>query len=111
VLAGLPRAAAAADADLVVLAGLRGEPEADAARALAPLPIVAFDGIQGEAFPEQDVELALVYAPGPLGVDETRRAAELLTRTTDLDELRRLGRFDEHGDPLDAPVRFERYDG
>jgi hypothetical protein len=110
-LAGLSRAATAADADLVVLAGLVGEPEADEARALAPLPIVAFDGIQGEAFLGQQVELALVYAPGPLGVEETRRAAELVTRTTDLDELRRLGRFDEHGDPLDPLVRFERYEG
>ena len=43
----------------------------DAARALAPLPIVAFDGIQGESFPDQE---------------------------------------DEHGDPVDPLVRFERYD-
>ena len=42
-LAGLPRAVSAAEADLVVLAGLPGEPELDEARALAPLPIVAFD--------------------------------------------------------------------
>jgi hypothetical protein len=110
-LAGLPRAVSAADADLVVLAGLHGEPEADEARALAPLPIVAFDGIQGEAFPGQAVELVLVYAPGPLGVEETRRAARLVSRTTDLDELRRVGRFDEHGDPIDPLVRFERYEG
>jgi hypothetical protein len=47
--------------------------------------------------------------PGPLGVAEARRAAELVTKTTDLDELRRLG-FDEHGDPIDPPVFFERYD-
>jgi hypothetical protein len=109
--AGLPRAESADDADVVVLAGLRGKPEVDAARALAPLPIVAFDGIQGETFPVQDVELALAYAPGPVGADETRRAAELVTRTTDLLELRRLGGFDDHGDPLDPPVRFEPYDG
>jgi hypothetical protein len=38
---------------------------------LAPLPIVAFDGIQGESFPDQE---------------------------------------DEHGDPVDPLVRFERYD-
>jgi hypothetical protein len=31
--------------------------------------------------------------------------------TTDLDELRRLGPFDEHGDPIDPPVRFEPYRG
>lgn len=109
-LARLPRAASAADADVVVLAGLRGEPEADTARTLAPLPIVAFDGIQGESFPGQQVELALVYAPGPLGVAEVTRAAELVATTTDLDELRRLGPFDVHGDPIDPPVRFERYE-
>ena len=56
-------------------------------------------------------ELALAYAPGPVGADETRRAAELVTRTTDVLELRRLGGFDDHGDPLDPPVRFEPYDG
>jgi len=110
-LAGLPRAESGAEADVVVLAGLAGEPEADMARALAPIPIVAFDGIQGEPFPDQRVELALVYAPGPIGVDETRRAAELVSTTTDLDELRRLGAFDDHGDLIDPPVRFERYDG
>lgn len=110
-VARLPRAASAADADVVVLAGLRGEPEADAARALAPLPIVAFDGIQGEPFPGQQVELALVYAPGPFGVAEVTRAAELVATTTDLAELRRLGPFDAHGDPVDPAVRFEPYEG
>jgi len=110
-LAGLPRADSADDAALVVLAGLSGEPEAGRARALAPLPILGFDGIQGEAFPGQRVELALAYAPGPLGVEETSRAARLVVETTDLDELRRLGPFDEHGDPLDPPVRFVRYEG
>jgi hypothetical protein len=110
-LAGLPRAASADDGDLLVLAGLTGEPEAGQARALAPLPILAFDGTQGEVFPGQRVELALAYAPGPLGVEETSRAARLVVETTDLDELRRLGPFDEHGDPLDPPVRFERYEG
>ncbi|HEY7179380.1 MAG TPA: ABC transporter substrate-binding protein [Gaiella sp.] len=109
-VAGLPRASATGDADVVVLAGLVGKPELDAARALAPLPILAFDGIQGEAFPGQEVELVLVYAHGPVGVAEARRAAELVSATTDLAELRRLGRFDEHGDPLDPVVRFERYD-
>jgi hypothetical protein len=56
------------------------------------------------------VEIALVYAPGPLGVAESRRAAELVLASRDLEEMRRLGRFDEHGDPLDPLVRFERYD-
>jgi hypothetical protein len=79
---------------VIVLAGLVGEPEADAARVLAPLPIVAFDGIQGEAFQDQEVTLALVYAPGPVGVAEARRAAEIVVQ----------------GDPVDPLVRFERYD-
>jgi hypothetical protein len=109
-LARLPRAASGGEADVVVLAGLRGEAEADEARALAPLPIIAFDGIQGEAFPRQHVELALVYAPGPVGVAEAVRAAELVSATTDLAELRRLGPFDDHGDPIDPLVRFERYE-
>ena len=56
-------------------------------------------------------ELALVYAPGRIGVDETRRAAQLVVMTTDVDELRRLGPFDEHGDPIEPPVRFEPYVG
>lgn len=104
-LAGLRRSE---DADVIVLAGLVGEPEAQRARDLAPLPIIAFDGIQGEAFPGQDVELALVYAPGPTGVAEARRAAGMVVATTDLAELRRD--FDEFGDPLDPPVYFERYE-
>jgi hypothetical protein len=109
-LAGLERATTAADADMIVLAGLVGEPEIAAARALAPLPIVAFDGIQGEAFPGQEVEIALVYAPGPLGIAESRRAAEIVVEARDLAHMRELGPFDEHGDPVDPLVRFERYD-
>jgi hypothetical protein len=107
-LAGLERVTD--DPDVIVLAGLAGEPEAEAARALAPLPVIAFDGIQGESFPDQQVTIALVYAPGPLGVAESRRAAELVVAASDLEDMRRLGGFDEHGDPLDPLVRFERYD-
>jgi hypothetical protein len=109
-MAGLRRASGSGDADVIVLAGLVGEPEADAARALAPLPIVAFDGIQGEVFPGQEVTLALAYAPGPAGVAEARRAAEIAVEAWDLDHMRALGPFDEHGDPVDPLVRFERYD-
>ena len=94
--------------DVIVLVGLPGEPEIERARRLAPKPIVAFDGIQGEAFPGQDVTIALEYAPGPTGVAEARRAAEMVAQTTDLDALRAMG-FDEHGDPLDPLVRFEAY--
>src|SRR3712207_3325913 len=46
-LAELPRTADAAAADLVVLAGLEGEEEIERARELAPLPVVAFDAVQG----------------------------------------------------------------
>ena len=109
-MAGLRRASGPNDADVIVLAGLAGEPEIDAARALAPLPIVAFDGIQGEAFGGQEVTLALAYAPGPTGVAEARRAAEIAVQARDLEEMRALGPFDEHGDPVDPVVRFERYD-
>jgi len=102
-MAGLPEGD-----DVIVLVGLPGEPENDAARALAPMPILAFDGIQGERFPDQEVTIALVYAPGPTGVAEARRAAAMVAETTDLEALRAMG-FDEHGDPLDPPVYFNRY--
>jgi hypothetical protein len=107
-LAGLERVTD--DPEVIVLAGLVGEPEADVARALAPVPIVAFDGIQGETFPGQEVTLALVYAPGPVGAAESRRAAEIAVAARDLAHIRELGPFDEHGDPVDPVVRFERYD-
>ncbi len=102
-LAGVPQGD-----DVIVLVGLPGEPENDRARELAPTPIIAFDGIQGEAFPDQEVTIALVYAPGPTGVAEVRRAAEIAAETADLEEIRSKG-FDEHGDPLDPLVRFETY--
>jgi hypothetical protein len=105
-MAGLRRSE---DADVIVLAGLIGEPEVDRVRELAPLPVIAFDGIQGEAFPAQEVELALVYAPGPTGVAEARRAAEIVLEGETLEGMRALG-FDEHGDPLDPLVSFERYE-
>lgn len=84
------------------------------ARSLAPLPIIAFDGIQSERFPGQEVVLALAYAPteGMLGVTEVRRAAELVVEAVShagdtLRWLRQLGSFDDHGDLLDPTVRFE----
>jgi hypothetical protein len=75
---------------------------------LPPLLTGAVDGIQGESFPDQEVELAAIYAPGPIGVAEARRAAEMVVATTDLAELKQG--FDEFGDPLDPEVRFERYE-
>jgi hypothetical protein len=104
-MAGLPEGE-----DVIVLAGLPGEPENDAVRALAPVPVIAFDGIQGEAFPDQEVTLALVYAPGPLGVAEARRAAEIVVAGETLPGMRALGPFDEHGDPVDPAVYFTPYD-
>jgi hypothetical protein len=99
---------------VIVLCGLAGEPEIEQARALAPLPIIAFDGIQGaDLGPNRAVEIALPYTPtdGPLGAPEAQRAAELVVEATRanadlLTTLRALGPFDEHGDPIDPPVQF-----
>ena len=124
-LMGLPRAESAEDADLVVLCGLAGEPEIDGAAALAPVPVVGFDGVQGaELGAGREVRVAFPFgpsrkgdanAPGGVwrGTDEARRAAELVVaalrggasdRAAVLNALRALGPFDEHGDPLDPPV-------
>jgi hypothetical protein len=112
----LPRATSASDADVIVLAGLAGQPEIHAARSLAPLAIVAFDGVQPERFPDQEVLLALAYvaAPEMMGVDEARRAAELTVAAIAhggdvLDHLRELGPFDANGDLIEPVVRFEPY--
>ncbi|HEX4691193.1 MAG TPA: hypothetical protein VH276_10915 [Solirubrobacteraceae bacterium] len=119
-LAGLPRSADPADADVVVLAGLAGEPEVERAAALAPLPIVAFDGIQGAAL-EGDVSVALPFAPDGGELEgAARRAAELVVaavrtgaadRGALLEAVRTLGPFDEHGDPVDPPVWLWRAGG
>jgi hypothetical protein len=127
-LAGLPRAGDPADADLLVLCGLAGAPEIDAARALAPLPIVAFDGVQGADLGERpDVGVALPFAPVEgvahhdqfRGAHHTRVAADLVVaavrggatgRAAVLAALRDLGPFDAHGDPVDPPVWLWRAD-
>jgi hypothetical protein len=121
-LAGLPRAEDPGAADLVVLCGLAGAPEIERAAALAPVPVVAFDGVQGaDLGAGRDVRLALPFAPAEgvatgddlFVVDPVRRAARLVVaglrdgagdRSTLLAAMRALGPFDEHGDPLDAPV-------
>src|SRR4051794_20271685 len=121
-MAGLPRADWSSEADLVVLCGLAGSPEIDHAAELAPLPVVAFDGVQGAGLGAgRDVRLALPAAPAPgvvagdvlFFVGPTRRAAELVVlalasggadRSSVLAEMRRLGPFDDHGDPVDPPV-------
>jgi hypothetical protein len=120
-LARLPRADRE-DADLVVLCGLTGEPEIERARTLAPLPVVAFDGVQGaDLGSDRDVLLALPHAPRDdlttadllAGVGQARQAAELAVsvvlagggdRGSFLSRLRELGQFDEHGDLRAPPV-------
>jgi hypothetical protein len=62
-LAGLPRAERVGDADLVVLAGLAGEPEIERAAETAPLPRIAFDGAQGAPLADREVCVAMPYAP------------------------------------------------
>ncbi|HEX2103073.1 MAG TPA: hypothetical protein VHF51_05440 [Solirubrobacteraceae bacterium] len=63
-VASLPPAATAEEADLVVLCGLAGQLEIRRAAALAPLPVVAFDGIQGtDLGAGREVLLALPYGP------------------------------------------------
>lgn len=121
-LAGLPRAADASDAQLLVLCGLRGEPEIDEARAAASLPVVAFDGVQGaDLGADRELRLALPFAPldgAPfdhlvLGAEQARRGARLVAgalrsgardRAEVLAAMRDAGGFDEHGDPTDPPV-------
>jgi hypothetical protein len=116
VRSGLPRVSDPTDADIVVLAGLAGNTEITRARALAPLPIIAFDGIQPEAFPDQPVVIALVNAQNDdsFGAPETRRAAELAAAAIErggdtLQSLRELGPFDDHGDLFDPLIRFVDY--
>ena len=116
-LAGLLRTDDADAADVVVLAGLKGEPEIARAAELEPLPLIAFDGVQGADLGDRDVSLALPTAPAPgdlwSGAVHARRAAELVVaalrsgareRAAMLAALRALGPFDAHGDPLDPPV-------
>jgi hypothetical protein len=127
-MVGLPCADGPDDADLVVLCGLAGAPEVERAAALAPLPIVAFDGIQGaDLGAGRDVRIALAVAPGAGVVTgdhlffaaPTRRAAELVAgavrdgardRAALLAHMRAAGPFDEHGDPVGAPVWLWRAD-
>ena len=128
-LAGLPRVDDPVDADLVVLCGLAGAPEMDRAAALAPLPVVAFDGAQGaDLGPDREVRLALPVAPAAdavvgdvlFYVEPARRAARLVAdalhagardRAALLAALRAAGPFDAHGDPVDPPVWLWRADG
>jgi hypothetical protein len=127
-LAGLPRAERVEQADLVVLAGLASGAEIADAAATAPLPLVAFDGVQGAAVgDDRDVCVALPYRPVDgvatdavlAGVERARWGAELVVRALAegavdrpgmLAGLRRLGGFDVHGDPPEPPVWLWRAD-
>jgi hypothetical protein len=128
-LADLPVTDDPAVADLVVLCGLAGAPEMARAAALAPLPVVAFDGAQGaDLGPGREVRLALPVAPAEdvvvgdvlFFVEPARRAARLVAdalhagaddRARLLAALRAAGPFDAHGDPVDPPVWLWRADG
>jgi hypothetical protein len=121
-MAGLPRAETAEAADLVVVCGLAGEPEIERARWLAPLPVVAFDGVQGaDLGAEREIRVVLPFAPSPpmrpadlfAGLEQARHAAELVVeaqeagagdRSTFLAALRATNRFDDHGDPIAPEV-------
>jgi hypothetical protein len=121
-LVGLPRAEDPDDADLVVLCGLAGAPEIERAAALAPLPVVAFDGVQGaDLGAGREVTIALPVAPADGGVvgdvlffvEPARSAARLVAaalaagaadRAALLAAMRAAGPFDEHGDPVHPPV-------
>jgi hypothetical protein len=121
-LAGLPRAQSAAEADLLVLCGLTGAPEIEAARAASPLPVVAFDGVQHASLGAgRELRLALPFAPLDdepfdhlvFGAEQARRGAGLVAvalaggtrdRAGVLAALRAGGGFDEHGDPVSPPV-------
>jgi hypothetical protein len=117
-LVGLPATDDPAAADVLVLCGLPGGPEIARAAALAPLPVVAFDGVQGGA-PIPDCSLILPFTPDDDmgGRTAAARAATLISeavaggardRTALLSALRIAGPFDEHGDPVDPPVWLYR---
>jgi hypothetical protein len=115
-LADLP---VGSDPDVVVAAGVPEEPGMDAVRASAPLPLIAFDGIQGLDVGDRDVWVALPFAQDPTHGIEAARAARLVvdalragaaTRAEVLAACRASGPFDEHGDPIDPPVSLWRAD-
>jgi hypothetical protein len=112
-LADVPRADAD-EADVVIAAGVPEEPGMDAVAATAPLPLIAFDGIQGlDVGFDRDVHVVLPFAEDPTHGIEAARAARLVagalaggatTRAEVLAACRAAGPFDEHGDPVDPPV-------
>ena len=118
--AQLPRAADVAGAAFAIVAGVPEEPGMERAAATAPLPVVAFDGIQGlDIGFDRDVWVVLPFAEDPTHGIEAARAAQLVvdalavgarTRAEVLEACRAAGPFDEHGDPIDPPVWLWRAD-
>ena len=105
--------------DVVVAAGVPDEPGMDAVKRSAPLPLIAFDGIQGLDVGDRDVWVALPFAGDPTHGIEAARAARLVvdalcggatTRAEVLAACRAAGPVDEHGDPVDPPVALWRAD-
>jgi len=112
--AGITRAADSDAAVVIVLCGLNGEPEIERARELAPLPIIAFDGIQGRR-PRTEPRgpgRTPIHAHGRRPRRARSGTGGPARRPGDASERRRhhdaaaLGPFDDHGDPIDPPVRF-----
>jgi len=115
-LADVPRGD---EPDVVIAAGVPEEPGMEAVKGTAPLPLIAFDGIQGLDVGERDVWVALPFAQDPTHGIEAERAARLVagalaggaaTRAEVLAACRAAGPFDEHGDPIDPAVSLWRAD-
>jgi hypothetical protein len=107
------------DADVVVAAGVPEEPGMEAVKGTAPLPLIAFDGIQGLDVGDRDVWVALPFAGDPTHGIEAARAARLVvdalaggatSRADVLAACRAAGPFDEQGDPIDPPISLWRAD-
>jgi hypothetical protein len=121
-LGALPSTRDIGQADLVVLCGLVDEPEILCTRSLPPLPVIAFDGVQGADLGSgRDLLMALPFGPPPdlspadvfAGVGQARLAATLVLEASDTgardrtslrSALRALNMFDEQGDPVDPAV-------
>jgi hypothetical protein len=115
-LADLPTGA---EPDIVVAAGVPEEPGMEAVRETAPLPLIAFDGIQGLEVGDREVWVALPFAQDPTHGIEAAHAAQLVvdalaggatTRAEVLAACRAAGPFDDHGDPIEPPVSLWRAD-
>ena len=118
-LAELPRAERLEDAALVVDAGVPEEPGMELAAGTAPLPVIAFDGVQGLDLGDREVWVALPFAEDPTHGVEAARAARFVadalaggaaTRAEVLAACRAAGPFDAYGDPVDPPVWLWRAD-